>query len=250
MHGIHTPGRWGRTSSLLQQPHARDLHIYKWGRETPLHPAKCPVSRYFLRIWGCGEEDPCLSCTANAESASRHDGDRGLSAWRLEHLTRTELGEGSGNPRVSQFVREEGARFRSSAGPGTEWAPCHAPLHPHPIPGPQGKEEAPEPHSHVPFPSRTKPHPCGRTEDYSRKLRQRARCEKGDCPLRGPHPLARKLLSAQHLLLSGSQPRGAPYPPPTHSPNSQGTLSCLPVSSQKGLDSAFSAPTSCRWVRR
>ena len=51
--------------------------------------------RIYIRrgLGECGGGDPRLSRTASAAPASRHEGERGLSAWRLERLTRTELGE-------------------------------------------------------------------------------------------------------------------------------------------------------------
>lgn len=83
----------GRTSFLFRHTHAGYLHIYKWGWGAPLRPARCPAS-IFPEDMGWGEVVTNLSRTASATPVSRHRGHCGLSEWRLEHLSRTQFGEG------------------------------------------------------------------------------------------------------------------------------------------------------------
>lgn len=151
---------------------------------------------------------------------------------------------------MSQLVQEEGAKPRRLAEPGTQRDPRHARLTHAPSPGPKGKKRR----SHaVPFPflpeqSQALERRLKKT-NYSRKLRQRARqAGGGDCPPPGACPLPWRLGVAQHILPtpSWSLPGGAPSAPYTlPKPASPGSQSCLPVSSRKLSDSAFSAPTSC-----
>lgn len=107
----------GRASSPATATR-RAPHLSKWGWGIPFIPplgAGFPP-RYCWRIGDRVGGDPSSSRIASAAPASRHAGDRGLSAWRLERLT-GRVGGGGGNPRVSQPVPKEGARFRRSVGP-------------------------------------------------------------------------------------------------------------------------------------
>ena len=157
---------------------------------------------------------------------------------------------------MSQLVPEEGARFRQSAGPGTTRGPRHARSHRRPIPGPQEKEEAPEPRSHVPIPSRTKPRPLGVTEEdglLGETEAPRPTCRRwGRLPSLGTPPLgleARRRVAPFALARPESARRRALPPPPIRTPRTP--WFCLPVSGRKRSDSACcSAPTSCRRGRR
>lgn len=119
-------------------------------------PPRTPPG-YSQSIWGVwwGRSQPQLhrECPTRAKQGTQ------------EHLTRVKSGGRGGNPRVSQLVPEMGATSQRSAGSVTQRGPCHARRHPRPIPGPQSKEEAPQPCSPVPCPSRTKPRPHGGTKE-------------------------------------------------------------------------------------
>lgn len=93
-----------------------DPHISKWGWGTPLRPARGPAS-IFPENWGEEENEPSSSYITNAAPVSLHAGDRGLSAWRLERLTRAELGEGMEIPGYTLGPSLEPWNWRSAWNP-------------------------------------------------------------------------------------------------------------------------------------
>lgn len=139
MHGIHTGCLWGRASFLPRQPHAGDPQVSKWGWGTPVHPARGPAS-IFPEDWGEAGRGPSDSCAASAAPVLLHAGHRGLSAWRLECLTRAESGEGMEIPGESTRARRSGRGSHACLGPEPRGVRATRAWARAPSPGPRGKK--------------------------------------------------------------------------------------------------------------
>lgn len=182
MYGIHTRAA-GAAPPFSFAIHTHSISTAASGVGGPLPVPPGALPQYPQKTRGVRVGEIPTSASAAPVSVSGHRGDCGLSAWRPEHLTRTEFGEG---------VEIPGESTRAGGGgevPKLCWAWDPAGPMPRPIPGPQGGKERRRSHRHAPFSSRTKPGPRGGTEGDVRKLRQSARCADGPTALaRGPAP--------------------------------------------------------------
>ena len=139
MHGIHTGCLWGRASFLPRQPRAGDPQVSKWGWGTPVHPARGPAS-ISPEDWGEAGRGSSDSCAASAAPVLLHAGHRGLSAWRLECLTRAESGEGMEIPGESTRARRSGRGSHACLGPEPRGVRATRARARAPSPGPGGKK--------------------------------------------------------------------------------------------------------------
>lgn len=150
---------------------------------------------------------------------------------------------GGGNPRVSQSLPEEGARFGSSAGPGTQRGRATRACTHAPSPGPREKKRRGSHTATLPSLPEQSQVPAGGGGGNGRLLEETEAgsqmCRRAASLLRGPRPSAweaPRREGAQHLWLHPSEPRGAPSPPPTRAlPKLPGRAVLPPGLRPKGL---------------